>query len=410
MMSSKRHDTSKTSTGLFAFLGILLSFFLIEGSADAEEETPTIEHPEHLEHFFGQLAAAEKGQAGAMARMAVFSDSINGWDGVTSHLRHVLQKRFGDGGRGFVQIAKGWNYQHQRDVRWEHSETWRTHVLNRGHGPGDRYGWGGVMAADGSRRSQATFETTENHPSGGSVSRFRLFYQAFPGAGSAKISVDDEEPVEVPMNAAKMEDRVHDLRVPDGPHRFQVSVGERNIRLYGVVMERDGPGVVVDAIALIGARAARLLKFAPAHLQRQVQLREPDLMVFWLGANNATANRFGRSAFVRDYGKAISIAKRGRPEASCLVVSVTDIGERGTGESLERIPQVIEAQREVAQAQRCGFFDLHAAMGGPGTMKRWYRSSPRLATPDFRHLTPAGAEKMGRYFEKALISAYEARR
>jgi len=266
------------------------------------------------------------------------------------------------------------------------------------------------MAADGSRHSSATFATTEGQPAGGAVSRYRLFYQAFPDAGSVRITIDDGAPVDVPTASARIEDRVHELRVPDGAHSLEVSVARQNIRLYGVVMEREQPGVVVDAVALIGARVARLLRFNQDHWRRQIQLREPDLLIFWLGGNNATARRFSRADFISDYGQAIATARSGRPEASCLIASITDIGERDVGTTLAHVEPVVDAQREVARAQRCAFLNVYEAMGGQGTMNRWLHGSPRLATPDFRHLTPAGAERVGAMFRDAIISGYEASR
>lgn len=381
----------------------------VRPSERATPPAPTIEDSQGgMHHFYRRLAAAARREAGATVRVSVYSDSINGWDGVTSALRHALQSRFGDGGKGWVHIAPGWTYQHHRDVSWTFSDDWRTHVVNRGHGPGGRYGFGGVMAADGSRRSSATYATTEGHPAGGAVSRYRLFYQAFPGAGSVRLTVDDGAAVEVATAASEVEDRVHDLRVSDGAHTLQLAVGERNIRLYGVVMERERPGVVVDAVALIGARVARLLRFDPAHWRRQVQLRNPDLLVFWLGGNNVTARQFNRANFIRDYGQAIATARSGRPDASCLIASITDIGERDVGTTLSHVQPVVDAQREVARAQQCGYLNLYETMGGRGTMDRWFHGSPRLATPDYRHLTPAGAQRVGGYFNDALISGYEA--
>lgn len=392
-------------------------------SASAETETPAVEeatpptaessaHPFEdptgdLSGFYRLLAAAEEGRPGAPARISVYSDSINGWDGVTSYLRHHLQERFGDGGRGWIHVAPGWTYQHHRDVRWNRSEGWRTEVVNRGRGPGGRYGFGGVLASDGSRHCRVTFETTEDHPAGGAISRFRLFYQAFPRGGAIGVSVDGGEREIVSARAPQMEDRVHQIDVADGFHSFELSVEERNLRLYGVVMEREGPGVVVDSIALIGARVARLLRFDQSHWQRQIELREPDLLVFWLGANNATSRGWTRDAFIRDYGQAIANARAARRSASCLVVSITDIGQRGTGRTLDRVPRVIEAQREVAREQGCAFFDLFSAMGGRGTMRRWYDMSPRRGQPDFRHLTLPGAERIGQLIHESLIHGYE---
>jgi hypothetical protein len=72
------------------------------------------------------------------------------------------------------------------------------------------------------------------------------------------------------------------------------------------------------------------------------------------------------------------------------------------------VQPVVEAQQEVAQTQQCGFLNLYETMGGRGTMNRWFHGAPRLATPDYRHLTPRGAQQVGGYFHGALVSGYEA--
>jgi len=88
-------------------------------------------------------------------------------------------------------------------------------------------------------------------------------------------------------------------------------------------------------------------------------------------------------------------------------MSITDIGRRGGGRTLARVPRVVEAQREVAREQGCAFYNLFEAMGGWGTMRRWYDAEPRLGQPDFRHLTPRGAERIGELLHEALNNGYD---
>ena len=47
------------------------------------------------------------------------------------------------------------------------------------------------------------------------------------------------------------------------------------------------------------------------------------------------------------------------------------------------------------------FFDAYHAMGGRGSMGRWYRRG--LASSDFRHATPEGYRTIGNVFYLALL-------
>jgi len=57
---------------------------------------------------------------------------------------------------------------------------------------------------------------------------------------------------------------------------------------------------------------------------------------------------------------------------------------------MSTIPEIVAIQRQVAAEMHCAFFDTYDAMGGEGTMARWYGASPRLVTADLLHPTPQG--------------------
>lgn len=373
----------------------------IEGADDA------------MAHFHRQLMAVARGKSGATARVAVYSDSINGGDRVTSSLRKQLQDKFGDAGKGWVPISPGWRYHRHQDVEWSQDRRWRTYVVNRGNGPLDRYGLGGVLAVNVTPGASATFATADSDEVAGfQVSRYRLFYQAWPEGGDVLLSVDDREPTRLSTRSDEVEDRTHTIDVSDGEHSLELKAPDGgSFRGYGVVMERDRPGVVVDALQLIGAFTRVLKKFDVDHWQHQIQERGTDLTVFWLGGNDTVSSTvpFIRERFIDDYTEVLRRARGGRPEASCLVISVLDSADtvRGRVRTRSRVPKVVAAQKEAASKAGCAFFNGYEAIGGRGTMRRWYRSSPRLVTSDYRHLTKAGARVVGSLFYKAILKDYD---
>jgi hypothetical protein len=96
---------------------------------------------------------------------------------------------------------------------------------------------------------------------------------------------------------------------------------------------------------------------------------------------------------------------------SCLLFGPLDQAERnerGAIVTLEKLPQIVEVQRSVAKREGCAFFDTYAAMGGEGSIARWRKARPRLATSDLRHATPEGYELTGNLYYKALLKAFAA--
>jgi hypothetical protein len=265
-----------------------------------------------------------------------------------------------------------------------------------------------VLSLNRGLSSTASFATSEEGPANREVSRFRLFYHAWSEGGVATLQVDDREPERVDTRSPTPQDQVHEVRVPGGAHRLNLGVAEGDLQLYGVVMESEGPGVVVDGLSLIGAFTRVLLHFNEAHIRRQVAARAPDLQLFWLGANDAVSRSvpFRRDVFVSNYTRVLRRAQAGRPEASCLVMSIMDKGERVDGRfirTIRRVPTVVEAQREAALNAGCAFFNVYEAMGGAGTMRRWWRTDPRLVSGDLGHLTGYGSRVVGRLMYLALV-------
>jgi lysophospholipase L1-like esterase len=109
--------------------------------------------------------------------------------------------------------------------------------------------------------------------------------------------------------------------------------------------------------------------------------------------------------------RVIARIREALPHASLLLMGPMDrgtmnaAGEIVTPESLQTL---IAVQQKVAAETGCAFFNTFDAMGGEGTMGRWYHAQPRLVSADFMHPLPAGAAKVGALFEGALMQSYAA--
>jgi len=379
---------------------------------DAKPVEQAVELPrgDELDRFFGALARTDASLAGAMTRAVHWGDSAIGIDGITSAVRKRLQARFGDGGHGFHLMAPpNTSYRH-RGIDFSHNDQWALcFIIHKCRSDG-HYGLGGATFSSAGG-GQSSFAPDDAHSSG-HVARFDVYYAARPRGGRIKLVVDDQEPVYLETDAEQLEDRFHSIEVDDGPHELTVRAsGGGRVRLYGVVMEREGPGVTWDGLALVGAFTRRMLEYDPEHLRAQLGQRQPDLAVFMFGGNDMI-RRVSMSTYEQEYREVIQRVRGAREDMDCLVLSPLDHGHRvGVRlESLPVVPKMVRAQRRAAQSEGCAFFDTYSAMGGEGAAGRWFRQSPRLVSGDLSHLTSRGHGVVGEMIYRALMQAYVAYR
>ena len=70
------------------------------------------------------------------------------------------------------------------------------------------------------------------------------------------------------------------------------------------------------------------------------------------------------------------------------------------------MPRLVKIESKVALDTNVAFFNTFEAMGGEGTMARWYAAEPRLVGADYIHPMPAGAKIVGELLFSALREGY----
>ena len=366
-----------------------------------------IEDPKNsMAAFHRALARTARGTKAAVTRIGHWADSAVSYDGLTSVARRLLQRQYGDAGHGFILAARASRFYHHQGVRFT-SRDWKRYRITHANAPDRRYGYGGVRAR-GDHTSAASFGTVARGEVGRAVSRFEIFHLRGPGQGTLELRVDKQKPELVPARADAWEDAVHLVRVPDGPHRLRLRVSKGRVSVYGVVLERDGPGVVYDTLGLVGLFGKRFSNLDPAHWKAQLRLRRPDLMMIMLGGNTLGFPSWSARRYETDFAAMIDRFRQARPEASCLVIGLLDHGEkhRGAIRSKPRLKPMNAIQRRVAHLKGCAFYSIFDAMGGEGTMGRWARSKPRLVGGDLTHVSRQGAQVLGALLYKALMTGF----
>jgi hypothetical protein len=366
-----------------------------------------IEFEQNLKPFYEALTRSAKGEKGAITRIAHYGDSAVAADEITCTARRKLQTRFGDAGHGFMLTAKGNMYYGHRDIVHRESGAWDLQPIVQRKVRSGYYGYGGVLAT-GRAGDSSYYSTMKDGPIGRSVSRFELFYQRYPNGGDLRMNVDNSDEQVIKTRSNDTEDAWEVIEVPDGEHSVSLRA-KGEVRVYGMSQERDVPGVVYDALGLVGGRAVHLIDADPKHISGQIAHRNPDMLVLGFGGNEAGNDALDMNRYFNTLTRVLRLMRAGKPNMACLLFAPLDQGERNArGEivTLPALPGIVAMQRKAAEAEGCGFFDTYTAMGGQGSVGRWYRARPRMFSPDFRHATPTGYAAIGEMYYQALLKGF----
>jgi len=363
-----------------------------------------------MDAFYARLLDVGRGKEGTLARVAHWGDSTIAADGITATIRRRLQHRFGDGGHGFHLGTRAWgSYRHQ-DMLHRSSDEWRHQSMLGSARRDGRYGLGG-NCSEGTTGQSTTFGSAgADSPIGRAIDRFEIYFGRFPGGGDLTWSIGGKQKGRIATKAREADDGFEVIAVEDAapPVNLTLRVASGTVRLYGVVMETKGPGVVYDSLGMEGARAARFLNADEDHFQAQVARRAPDLIVMQFGGNELVDIDRATPEYRRTLSEAIDFVRSGRPEAACLLVAPVDQGTRGPKgiRSKRGVEDIVGAQREIAFEHGCAFYDTWKMMGGNGSMGRWVNSPARLGWGDLEHLTPNGTKLVGTMIYRALLRGF----
>jgi lysophospholipase L1-like esterase len=366
-----------------------------------------LERPAVLRHFYEALAKLEAGQATDDVHIVQFGDSHTAADYETGPVRRALQARFGDGGRGFIAagrpykayVGEGIRPGMTREFSWEHGK------YDKGKFVGDGlYGLGGLAISASAPGGRAWTDVSVK------ASRIELSFLEQPLGGSVDLFVDGALLARVTTRGKDVGSAYRSFDLQDGQHNFELrAVGDGDVRLFGMTLDRAQIGVTLDAIGINGARAVNLLAYNEQHWAEQLRHRSPDLVILAFGTNEA-GDDTPQAAYEKHLVDLLGRVARAVPAASCLLLGPPDraVKTREGWMTPPKLQEVIASQQRVAEAAGCAFYNQLEAMGGPGTINAWVDSPQALAQKDRVHLTRDGYAQLGHAFVGDLLRAYGA--
>jgi lysophospholipase L1-like esterase len=204
-----------------------------------------------------------------------------------------------------------------------------------------------------------------------------------------------------------------EFALPPGTTTIELRITSGKVRLFGYRLDKDQPGVQYSSLGINGGQVQMVLRYFERNQWTEVLRHEnPALVVLNYGTNESIYPAYVEKQYPDELRQVIARIRQAVPQASLLLMGPMDRGTMNaagdivTPESLETL---IAVQKKVAAETGCAFFNTFDAMGGAGTMGRWYHAQPRLVSADFMHPMPAGAAKVGALFEGALMQGYGQR-
>ena len=219
--------------------------------------------------------------------------------------------------------------------------------------------------------------------------------------------------------------------MPDGTHKLTLEHGGGGVLdLFGVVLERSQPGVIVDSLGVVGRRLGSLRSWDWSIIGEQLATRDPRLVVLQYGTNEADDPDLdlddARALLRRDdpahpRRRADGVdpdpraARHGRARGRAGLRSHESRAADGAGMVPEcewRTPAVlgeIVAVEHAAGAPQQGRVLRHVRRDGRRrSMDGWVHAEPKLAYKDRVHFTDVGYQRWADALSGELLADYDA--
>jgi lysophospholipase L1-like esterase len=356
--------------------------------------------PAHvLDHFYAALLRGEG------VHIIHYGDSPTTADLITADARALFQHEFGDGGMGFVLMARPWAWYNHRGIEMSGS-NWKIDVSSTSASK-DGLNRLGAVSFRGAPGAVSRWKVKTAHRS------VELAYLVEPQGGTFVVEADGN-PIGTGSSTAGAGERPFtpgyaSFDIPARTAEIGLKVTSGSVRFYGADF-RKGAGVVYSSLGINGANVTLLSNaFNEAHWTAELRHYKPDLIIVNYGTNESGFPDFVDSTWGREMRKVVARLQRAMPEASILLMSPMDRGAKGVNGEIDTIPtmpRLVATESKIAADTGVAFFDTFEAMGGSGTMGRWYTSEPRLVGSDYIHPMPAGARIVGELLFSALREGF----
>jgi lysophospholipase L1-like esterase len=375
--------------------------------------------PAALAPYFDRLEQVAAGGAPPVHILQI-GDSHSANDNFAGAWRAILQARFGDGGRGVMPPGRPWAGYATREVTVGQSAGWSFETtLQAVHdGRSDLFGLSGYRFTATAPGAQMTMTADPGHD----FTHLVVCGASGPGGGSISISIGAERTT-MDLHGLLRSAQCGEVNSDTPVTQASISAIEPGATVLSWATFRDGPGMIVSNLGVVGAELRHFVPNGDAAASAEMKAYQPDLVVIAFGTNDGFDAHVSPPAYAARLRDVIHRVRRWAPGVPILLFGAPDAETRNPAlrANAELTPPATPgydgwfsppglsdiriAQRQVAAEEHVALWEWAASMGGPGATRTWASAQPPLQRGDHVHFTVQGGEVLAQRLQADLDQA-----
>jgi len=400
--------------------------------------TPAASAQPGLSAFYKALSAL---QSGARARLTIvqIGDSLTEGDRFSSALRHLLQQRFGNAGRGMMPPGRASEDWYPLGLKLEQHGPWRVSTSNKTDYDRAPYGLSGLVLHATKPGSSISLEAGDD----ATFDSVDFGYYRQPDGGSFEVYADGRIIGEVDTSGPGYALTHTHLKVPSRARSLKArTTSNRPVDIANWGIYRDEPGIVLTNHGFSRAQINIMDRWNWPMVTAELRALDPSLVLVAFGTNEGYASLARLKPYAETYERQLKALKQALPNASIVAIGPPDANDlpkycglsskeaaqapcrelnadeaahydkllRSQDQRLCRwhtpahIAHVRSLQRKIAERLGILFWDWSRVQGGPCGASRWAEQG--LDFQDRVHLRDGGGRISAERLIDVLLSGY----
>jgi len=374
-------------------------------SSDYKGSPPTKDSvsPNSLEHFRTALSKLAAKKLDEPLRVMWLGDSHTAGIFWPSSVESTLLSSVAPGGPGYLPLGLNYGRYHGARISSDESFNIAPHPPARRSPEDDGvFGLGGTRVTPRDRQLGLTIKLDPALANGRVKCQLLYRYQR---SNDRLAVVIDGRNVEAPSYAATTLPQGMRLQTfeMDAQATLEIRTVAGNPELFGLVVENELPGLVIDVLGINGARFATPLAWDEESWKSLVKWRHPTLVVIAYGTNEVF-DLVAPKRYRSDIQRLMDRIRSAISDFDCVIAGPTDVGKGGQVAE-DRAVAIDQVENEAAEQLGCTYFSAYRAMGGAQGFEEWLHRTPALALPDRIHLTAAGYRRLGQLMGNTIVGS-----
>jgi len=366
------------------------------------KKVPLTGNLEQMKYFYEALKTSKT----KTLRIAHIGDSAIFGDVISEYLRLNFQEKFGGNGQGFISMINNNDAYARRITKNTYSNDWQVYSILK------RYPGKLPLGLNGSvfiptNESWAKFETKRDFNAYKYFKTARLFYSNGKNNSLAKYSFNNGTPQSLKLKEGENVN-IGEMSYPSGATSLKLNFNVcESSYFYGISLE-NGVGLYLDNFPFVGNSGISLREMPMNVLKDFNELQNYKLIIIQFGANVLSPEHNDYTWYATQMEKVINYFKQAFPNASIIIVGMSDKIEKKNFSLLTdpKVFSLIQAQKSLAKKTNVAFWNYFEAMGGANSMIEWVNANPPLANKDYLHLTNKGGKKIADLLTEAIMNEY----